>query len=230
MDGQSPSTVPIAIAIAFVGALIAFSLYVALKPATTDTSTYRGEDITVPEVTDADHIVGNPNAPVKIIEYSDLDCPYCRTFHATMKQIMAVYGARGEVAWVYRHFPIVELHPNAPKLAEASECVAELGGNEAFWNFIDGVFTSPNYNDRFNMAEIDVIAAAAGSPADGFRECIESGRYKEKVAEQFEQAKESGGKGTPHNIVLGPDGETIPLSGSRAYATIAEVIEALVPR
>src|SRR3989344_2269926 len=77
-----------------------------------------------------DHIFGNADAPVKIIEYSDFECPFCKDFHKTMKQITDEYKDSGKVAWVYRHFPIDELHPvKARKEAIASECAAELGGN-----------------------------------------------------------------------------------------------------
>jgi protein-disulfide isomerase len=225
---DGPSTLPIAIAIVFVGGLIALSLYWALKPESQVIYGRGSEEVTVEPVTAKDHILGNPDAPVKIIEYSDLDCPYCRTFHATMKQIMATYGADGRVAWVYRHFPIVELHPNAPRLAEAAECVAESAGNDAFWKFIDGVFTAPNLNDRFDMTDLDAIAAVAGAPSSSFNECLNSGTFKEKVADQFAEATKAGGRGTPHNLIIGPQGEVVPMSGSRAYATVKEVIDALL--
>lgn len=224
---EKPSLVPVALAIVFVGGLIALSLYFALKPA--PPTVYSGNSaITVPEVTKDDHVLGNPDALIKIIEYSDLDCPFCRTFHATMKQIMAVYGDSGQVAWVYRHFPLVELHPNAPRLAEASECVAELGGNDAFWKFIDEVFTMDRLNDRFNMDNLTVAVAVSGVPAGPFSECLESGRHKEKVAAHFREAEALGAKGTPHSIIIGPTGDAVQLAGSRAYATIKEIIDAFL--
>lgn len=224
---ERPSLVPVAVAIVFVGALIALSLYFALKPQPPSVFT-DGSEVAVPEITHADHILGNPDAPVKIIEYSDLECPYCRTFHATMKQIMRLYGDTGQVAWVYRHFPIVELHPNAPKLAEASECVAELGGNEAFWKFIDEVFTADAPNDRFDLSTLPTAVAVSGVPASQFSECYESGRHKAKVAAQFDEAQELGAKGTPHNLIVGPAGKVLQLPGSRAYATVKEIIDALL--
>ena len=228
MEPPRASTVPIALAIVFVGGLIALSLYFALRPTMNNSYSNGGKEVDFTAVSAEDHILGNPDAPVKIIEYSDLDCPYCRTFHATMKQLMALYGSAGQVAWVYRHFPIVALHPNASKLAEASECVAELGGNDAFWKFIDGVFTAPNFNDRYDMSGLDANAAVAGVPRDAFRTCLESEKYKEKVAAQFADATKAGGKGTPHNLIIGPNNEVVPVPGSRAYATVKEIIDALL--
>lgn len=100
------------------------------------------EDITLAEVTEEDHIRGSFDAPFILVEYSDIDCPYCARFHETMTQVMNTYGDSGQVAWVYRHFPLTQLHPNAGLKAEASECFAELGGNDTFWNYLDIDFAS----------------------------------------------------------------------------------------
>ncbi len=80
---------------------------------------------------DRDHIRGNPDAPVTLVEYSDFECPFCKRFHPTVKRIVDEYG--GRVRWVYRHFPLDEIHPvKARREAAAAECAAELGGNDAF--------------------------------------------------------------------------------------------------
>lgn len=89
-------------------------------------------------ITSSDHIFGNPAAPLKIVEFSDLECPFCQKFHPTLKQLVNDYN--GEVAWVYRHFPLESIHPSARPAAEASECVASLGGNDAFWQYLDLLF------------------------------------------------------------------------------------------
>ena len=95
-------------------------------------------EVDIPAVSDQDHILGNLNAPVKLIEYSDLQCPFCGRFHPTMQRVVKEYG--DQVAWVYRHFPLESIHPNARPLANASECAANLGGNDSFWKFVDAVF------------------------------------------------------------------------------------------
>jgi protein-disulfide isomerase len=99
-----------------------------------------GSTDAVRPVTSEDHIKGNPDAPIKIVEYSDFDCPFCGRFHETMNQVMAQYGESGDVNWTYRHFPLDQIHPQARPLAIASECVAELGGNEKFWEFSNIMF------------------------------------------------------------------------------------------
>lgn len=96
------------------------------------------QEIKINPITSADHIFGNPNAGVKIVEFSDLQCPFCARFHPTLKQIIQEYD--GQVAWVYRHFPLASIHPSARPAAIGSECAAELGGNNAFWKFVDAVF------------------------------------------------------------------------------------------
>lgn len=86
-------------------------------------------------VTADDNIRGSLDADIIIVEYSDFDCPFCGRFYETMK---SVYEKNGdEISWVYRNFPLEQLHPNAKKVAASSECVAKVGGNEAFWKFAD---------------------------------------------------------------------------------------------
>ena len=95
---------------------------------------------TLPPITEQDHRQGAIGSPITIIEYSDLQCPFCKRFHDTMNEIKDRYD--DQVTWVYRHLPLLSLHPDAGKLAEATECVAELGGNDAFWKFTDLIFAA----------------------------------------------------------------------------------------
>src|SRR5690606_9022418 len=101
-----------------------------------------------------DYIRGNPNAPILLIEYSDYDCPFCKQFHATLNQIMDEYGVTGKVAWVYRQFPLAQLHPNSPRISEAALCVGELGGNDAFWKFTDRIFEERSIDEPTNVTKI----------------------------------------------------------------------------
>jgi len=94
-------------------------------------------------VTSADHMIGSPDAKIIIVEYSDLDCPFCKSFHSTMHEI--INGLENsdvpiEIAWVYRHYPIPQLHPGAFKKAEETECAWEQGGNDSFWKYTDRLF------------------------------------------------------------------------------------------
>jgi len=109
-------------------------------------TTVYGGDVAVTEA--GDHIFGNPNAPIKIIEYSDLECPFCKMFNSTMKQVIA--DSNGNVSWVYRHWPI---HQNSMEKLVAAECVAKIKGNDAFWKYVDLLFGlvntgSPSVTDQ----------------------------------------------------------------------------------
>jgi len=92
-----------------------------------------GGDVAVTEA--GDHMMGSANATVKIIEYSDLECPYCKMFHETAKRLVTESG--GNVSWVYRHWPI---HQNSFQKLVAAECVAKLKGNDAFWKYVELIF------------------------------------------------------------------------------------------
>ena len=99
-------------------------------------------------VTADDHILGDINtAKLVIVEYSDLECPFCKAFHSTMHQVMD--ENKGEIAWVYRHFPLTQIHPKAMQAALASECAWDQGGNEAFWKYADKVFEAGLQTNTF---------------------------------------------------------------------------------
>lgn len=168
------------------------------------------EEITMRPVDASDHIRGNPNAPILLVEYSDYDCPFCAQFHATMQRIVDKYGTTGEVAWVYRHFPIEQLHPNAPEIAAASECVAELGGNDAFWTFSDLVFAEKpietrngqQYVGATDVSRLPEFAERAGVDPAEFSRCAASGKYDDAIAASISEAQATGGSGTPHTLIV----------------------------
>ncbi len=128
-------TIPVAIALG--GVIVAVAVYASM-PKTSPTDT--GNAALVRAVGATDHILGNPAAPVMIVEYSDFDCTYCKDIHETLHQIIANEGASGKVAWVFREFPLTEIHPNAFSHARAAECIAKTTGNDAFWKYTNRIF------------------------------------------------------------------------------------------
>jgi len=182
---------------------------------------------TVRQVDGTDHIRGNPNAQIVLVEYSDFECPFCKSFHETLQRIMDEYGASGNVAWVYRHYPIEQLHPNAPKIAEASECVAELGGNTAFWKFADLVFGEKETNTMTDMTRLPEFAETSGVLKADFNACLSSGRHAATVAGSADEAMAAGGAGTPHTLVL-VGGESGIVKGAQPYAVVKQIIDNLV--
>ncbi|MBI2004968.1 DsbA family protein [Patescibacteria group bacterium] len=186
-----------------------------------------GSISSVRPVSDSDHIRGNPNALVKIVEYSDFECPFCKRFHDTMNQIMDEYGESGQVAWVYRHFPLDQLHPkNARIEAIASECVNELGGNDAFWKFADRFFERTPSNDQTDVTTVlPQIVRELGINEQRFNTCMDSGTYDQHIESDIVNAVETGGQGTPWSIVIAENGRAFPLSGAQPYASVKQLIE-----
>jgi len=172
-----------------------------------------------------DHIRGNPDAPVTLVEYSDFECPFCKRFHGTLKQL--VDRSNGKLRWVYRHFPLEELHPaKARKEAAASECAVELGGNDAFWKFADRFFELTPSN---NKTDIDTvlprIAREIGLDETRFASCLASDRYARHIEEDYQNAVATGGRGTPWSIIVSKSGKTYPLSGAQPYAAVKQLVD-----
>lgn len=181
----------------------------------------------IPPVSDTDFIRGNPNAPIMIVEYSDYDCPFCQVFHQTMTQIMNEYGLTGKVAWVYRQFPIAQLHPNAPKISEAALCVGELAGNDAFWKFSDQVFASREVNQPTEMTRLTEFATAAGADAQAFETCLQSGRQKAAVDASVNEAFTAGIQGTPHSYLLVGNQQAV-IEGAQPYVAVRQIVDNLL--
>lgn len=170
-----------------------------------------------------DHIRGDQNAPVKIVEFSDTECPFCKRFHPTMQQAVNEY--QGKVAWVYRHFPLDAIHPKTRKEAEATECANELGGNDTFWAYLGRLFEVTPSNNGLDPAELPKIAEYVGLDRAKFEQCLSSGKYAQHVADDLADAIGSGGQGTPYSVVIAANGKKYPLSGAQPYASVKQLIE-----
>lgn len=224
-------TMPVAVIIA--GALIAGAvIYSSGKTPTTANAPQQqvaaqqtGDLEAMKPVSKEDHIRGNPEASVKIVEYSDTECPFCKRFHTTMQQVMDEYGKSGKVAWVYRHFPLDQLHSKARKEAEAIECAAELGGNDKFWSYLDRLMEVTPANNGLDPAELPKIAQYVGLDTGKFNECLSSGKYAQKIEEHVQNATATGGNGTPWSIVVGKNDKKYPLSGAQPYASVKQLID-----
>lgn len=215
MEEQKKNNLSIPLAIIVAGVLIAGAFYVTNKnkqPVATKVEKEENKDgITIKPVTAEDHILGNPKAPIMIVEFSDTECPFCKDFHATMHRVIDSYGKSGKVAWVYRHFPIDQLHPKARKEAEATECAAELAGNDGFWKYADLIYKKTPSNNGLNPSLLPQIAQEIGLNKAEFESCLNSGKYADKVEKQYQDAVISGGQGTPYTVIV-TKYEKIPIS------------------
>lgn len=172
-----------------------------------------------------DHIRGDVNARITLVEYSDTECPFCKRFHPTLQQALREYD--GKVRWVYRHFPLDALHSKARKEAEATECAGAQG---KFWEYTDRIFEVTPSNDGLEATQLPQIAKDVGLDVAAFETCLQSGVMAGRVQEDLDDAAKAGGQGTPHTVILGPKGETIPFSGAQPYANLKKLIEGLVPK
>lgn len=177
-----------------------------------------------PEVTADDHIRGSNDAKVTLVEYSDLECPFCKRFHPTMQQVMKEYG--DSVRWVYRHFPL-SFHANAQKEAEATECAAKLGGNDAFWKYVDAILERTTSNGTgFALDKLAPLAKELGLNETKFQTCLDSGEFTQKVKDQITSGTEEGVTGTPGTIIIGANGKTQLIPGALPFEQIKPMIDA----
>lgn len=225
---QNNLATPIAIVVA--GAFIALAMYFggsgtpgtlpqAQQPAP---QALTGDLEKMTPITSADHIRGNPNAPVKIVEYSDTECPFCKRFHETMKQVIT---SNSNVAWVYRHFPLDQLHSKARNEAVALECANDLGGNDAFWEYTDRLYEITPANNGLDPAELPKIAEFVGLDVKKFNACLTSGKFTKHIEDEVQNAVATGGNGTPWSIVVGKNGKKYPLSGAQPIDAVQQLID-----
>lgn len=222
------------IAIVLAGIIIASAMYFSdgKRPEDTEKANVQNEKASgldlIRPVTNLDHIRGNPNAPVVIVEYSDTECPFCGRFHSTMKQVIDTYGKTGQVAWVYRHSPLDQLHPKSRKEAVALECANELGGNDKFWEYTDRIYAVTPANNGLEVSELPKIAEYVGLDVAKFNTCLESGKYDDKIQSDLENAQATGGQGTPWSVVIAKDGSKSSINGAYPYANVKQIIDTLL--
>lgn len=229
------SSIAIPVAIVFGFALIAIAIFFTSGSSSPATENTTGEPVrnsgilssTPRPVTEDDYIRGNPNAPILMIEYSDYDCPFCKQFHGTMNQIMDEYGVTGKVAWVYRQFPLAQLHPNAPRLSEAALCVGDIGGNDAFWKFTDRIFAEREIDEATNVTLIPDYVEMAGVDVEAYRTCMDSTEMEEVVAASVQDALNIGAEGTPYTVVVVGDQQAV-INGAMSYDVVKSIVDNLI--
>ena len=154
---------------------------------------------------------------ITVVEYSDIDCPFCSRFHDTMKQVVEEYD--GQVQWGYKHFPLTSLHPHATAKAVAAECAGAQG---KFWEYTDGLFDNPSTSTD----EIDTVAEEVGLDVAAFNDCIDSGEKDGVVSADANEATDLGGRGTPYSVIVDENGEileTIP--GALPFDSVAQAVD-----
>ncbi|MBI3955506.1 DsbA family protein, partial [Candidatus Gottesmanbacteria bacterium] len=181
----------------------------------------------IPKISDQDHVRGDRNSRIALIEYSDLECPFCKKFHPTAQQALDTY--KGQLMWVYRHFPLA-FHQNAHKESEASECVASLGGNDAFWKYIDAIYERTTANGTgFALDKLAPLAAEVGVNQAKFTDCFDKGTFVKKVDDEISAGSQAGINGTPGNILMDTKtGKTVVIPGAVPFEQLKSGIDSLL--
>lgn len=217
------------IVIVFAGLLIAGAVFLGGRAQVPAPGDGTNQAINFRPIDQSDHILGNPNAQVKVIEYADMECPYCKQFHTTMHQIMSFYGQSGKVAWVFRAFPLAQIHSKSPKEAEAAECAADQGGNTAFFAYTDKLYEVTPGENNIDLAQLPVVAKDVGLNVDAFNACLTSGKNAAKVQASYAEAIAAGGNGTPYILItVQGSKDAVILSGAQPYDSMRAAIDAVL--
>ena len=196
---------------------------------------------------DDDAVLGDSNAEVTIIEFSDYQCPFCRKFWTeTYPELKSQYVDTGKAKIIFRDLPLDtncnrnlgnQLHPMACKSAEAAECVREKAGDSGYWKFHDKIFSEQNILDSGSASGSvtktvtytdDDLKKWAKDLGYDIGSCLDSGKYKNEVLKDSADAQSAGGQGTPFFVIMkSGESEGIPLSGAYPYDTFKQIIDSL---
>jgi len=166
------------------------------------------------------HIRGNENAKITLVEYSDFECSFCQNFTPTLDRLLKEYP--NDIKLEYRHFPLQSIHLDAYPAALASECASE---QNKFWEFHNELYINQNNLDS-NLYK--KIALRLELDIKQFNNCLDSKKYKNKVNRNINQGLEQKVNGTPSTVILYIDKDTAIISGAQTYETIKPIIDNLI--
>lgn len=216
-----PWMLPVAIVVA--GSIVACALYfVRINKLVHEEA---GDVRVVRPVSPMDHLMGNPTAPVIVVQYGDIDSEFSKKFNAIMTQIMAEYAESGKVAWVYRHLPIIATHPYSATHASAAECVASLSGPESFWRFLDALAAQAPGTNQFDPKYYDTVISGLGVPAAPFAECLAKGTFEKRVQDDYANALLAGATGAPYLVLVVKGQPPVSIDGALPYTSMKKVLE-----
>ncbi|MBU1104686.1 thioredoxin domain-containing protein [Patescibacteria group bacterium] len=167
------------------------------------------------DITKNDHIRGNFDSPITLVEFSCFECPFSARHNPTLIKILDDY--KGKVRLVYKHFPL-GFHPNAQKAAEASECADEQG---KFWEYHDKLFE--NFQLGYSIENFKQWAKDLGLNSGKFNDCLDSGKFAQKVRDDFQEGSAKGVNGTPATFINGQ-----LVSGALPYESFKQIIDNLL--
>ena len=177
---------------------------------------------------DNDPIIGNPDAPITIIEFSDFQCPFCARFYTqTLPLIHEEYIEPGKVKLVFRDYPIQSIHPNAVPSAVASECANEQG---KFKEMHDMLFEKQNEWSGQETADalslFSQYATKIQLEQERFDSCLTNGKYIEEIKKDLDDGRDYGVSGTPGFFVGNDQIGYVELKGAQPFDSFKKVIDA----
>lgn len=164
-------------------------------------------------VTSDDHIQGSKDAPVTLVEYGDYECPHCGVAYFIIKKVQEHYGP--DLRFVFRNFPLAEIHPHAESAAESAEFA---GANGRFWEMHDGIFEN---QQRLSTKLLFEMAGVVGLSVEDLREALASHEFAARVRKDFLGGVRSGVNGTPAFFING-----VRHDGAHDLASLARAIDA----
>ena len=173
---------------------------VAVQPTSSGNTAGTTGNIKVP-IEDNDPVLGDPDAGISIVEFSDFQCPFCARAHtgALAEFRTTDVFKNGEVNLIYKHFPLNSIHPFAQKAGEASECANRQGN---FWEYHDTLFANQQALDTPSLKQ---YASQIGLDTAAFNSCLDGGEASSEVTKETSQATAAGGRGTPFFVVVNRD-------------------------
>lgn len=243
MEQSSRNSLMIPLAIVIAGAFIAGAIFITKNPKAAPgdgTPVDQANNLAaaaenMEPITAEDHIWGNPNATVKLVVYTDPECPFCQRFEGTLKQVMDTYGKDGKVAVIYRPFIVVgnpQYHPKAAKEAEALECAAEAGGNAKYLSFYNLLMSKKDFTKNpavgVDPADLPKLATSVGIDKTAFTSCLDGGKFAKKIADSYDLAVKAGGQGTPYTIMVAKDLKVPIQAGAIPFPQLKSAIDAVL--
>ena len=163
------------------------------------------------------YLLGSADAAVKIVEYSDYECPFCGRFHEdAFPQIKEKYIDTGLVSFEFKDFPLPS-HVNAQPAAQASYCAGELGGEDTYWAMSQTLFQN---QDNLNKKSLSKYAADLGLDVSEFEQCVDERKYTDVIKNNMQEGIRAGVSGTPSVFI-----NDVMISGAQPFNVYEDIIE-----
>jgi len=183
----------------------------------------RPTELKIAKPSTSEHWRGSKDAKFVLVEYTDLECPFCKQAHPTLQKLLS--ENEGKMAWVLRHFPL-SFHPKAQKSAEAVECAAEQGGDEAFWKMTDAIYEKMPDLELTGLAG---VATSVGLDGSALQSCMDSGKFAQKIKDEQAEGAKAGVQATPSNVIYNlTTGKTLLVEGALPYDQFKTQLDAFI--